>query len=180
MEIAQYIIWFGFFLAGTYAHEVAHFFIAAILKLSPRMDLWKLEVSYNYTPIDWKVRLIGLAPLILGIIYFCFEILYITVMGGSFRIQTIIFLIALLIGTSPGDLSVSVARRGTWRAYDDISRGIRLIAAGSMIGVVSWSLKFIPGENLAIEIIKGAMEVSSIVVITIGAAFYFWDFSQED
>jgi len=172
MDYLQYIIYFGIFMLGIFSHEGAHAMVAYHFKLNPEVDLWGLKVLYDQTDNDRHIRLIGLAPLLLGGFVALTEAMYIIITNGPIRTTTILFLIGLLIGTSASDLSVQITKQGEWKAWKKIPVYFRVVGAGILLHFGAGGLPMVFQSNAALFVLATALETAGIFVILVG--FGMW------
>lgn len=172
MDYLQYLIYFGVFMAGIFSHEGAHALFASFYKLNPEIDLWGLKVLYDQTDNDRAIRLIGLAPLLLGAFVSLTEVIYIIMSGGSIRMFTVLFLIGLLIGTSASDLSVQITKNGEWKAWKSIPAYYRVFAGGLVLYFIPAVLPKLFESTMALFILISALETASVVVMFLGGVMW--------
>ena len=167
-SVIDFIIFGTAFFSGILAHEGAHLFVCHALKLNPKFDLFKLKVSCKHPKSVLDMRLIGLAPIILFIIVGCFEIMHQVTTESTFLIQTftypvwtpvfitqhfrlttLLFMVGLIIGLSPSDLSPSIASSGgTWPRWKNTPESLKIALGGALLAALTLYLKNIPVEIL--------------------------------
>ena len=172
MDILQYLIYFGIFMMGIFSHEGAHAMFAHFYKLNPEVDLWHLKVLYDQTDNNRAIRLIGLAPLLLGGFVALTEAVYIVATNSRIRMSTILFLTGLLIGTSASDLSVQITKQGEWKAWKKIPGYFRVMAGGVILWLVAGGLPMIFYNNNALFVVTSSLDPAAIGVVIIG--FGMW------
>ena len=159
-------------MAGIFAHEGAHALFAYHFKLNPEVDLWGLKVLYDQTDNDRHIRLIGLAPLLLGGFVALTEAVYIITTNSPIRTTTILFLVGLLIGTSASDLSVSITKQGEWKAWKRIPAYQRVLAGGLILCILPNIFPLLFESTRALFVLIGALEAAGLGVILVGVGMW--------
>lgn len=164
--------------AGIYTHEISHYAIAKILKLSPKISFLFLRTSYSSSATDTETRLVGMAPFIVAIVS-------VGVLVGFYRPVPLVgwaFLFGLLIFTSMSDLSVKVARSGRWEPWERIPVGFRVVGGGLLTYFGASGFAYLAGMGIGISRsylmqLSSMTETAAVVVVFLGIgwAFFKWD-----
>ena len=194
LSVIDFIIFGTAFFSGILAHEGAHLLVCHALKLNPKFDLIKLSVLCNQPANKTDMRLIGLAPIVLFILVGCFEIIHQVTTESTFLVQTLtypawtpifitqhfrlttlLFMVGLIIGVSPSDLSPTIASSGgSWQRWKNTPQSLKIALGGALLAALTLYLKNIPVELLPygkdavfLQVIIGLFEVCIVAVLLI-------------
>ena len=194
LSVIDFVLFGIAFFSGILAHEGAHLLVCHALQLDPKFDLLKLKVNCKHPKSRLDMRLIGLAPIVLFVVVGCFEIMHQVITESTFLVQTftypawapvfitqhfrlptLLFMVGLIIGLSPSDLSPTIASSGgSWQRWKNTPQSLKIALGGALLAALTLYLKNIPVELLPygkdavfLQVIIGLFEVCIVAVLLI-------------